>query len=97
MNLDEVAYKKLSSQMIFFIITKSLKIFSLKFKLIKRSSNSKFPGYVNIKDHCLQPKNFVYWKYCQIKDSLHQIKYSLQHFWKEPYQVLLTILCVAKL
>ena len=58
------------------------------FKKISNYLYSKLPR--NEKDHKLQPRDFVYWKG-------HQIKDSLQPQWEEPYQVLVTNSCTAKL
>ena len=57
-------------------------------RLVTDSFHSEFPGDEDLKDHGLQPGDFVYWK-------RHQIEDSLQPFWKEPYHVLLTKSCAA--
>ena len=59
-------------------------------KLVANSFHSKLPGDEDLKDHGLQPGDFVYWKRYLIKDSL-------QPRWKGPCQVLLTNPCAAKL
>ena len=58
--------------------------------LVADSFHSELLGDKDLKDHGLQPGDFMYWK-------KHQIKDYLQPHWKRLYQVLLTNSCTAKL